>query len=228
MLRYFSLDKWAVLLAKGLRNGKRLHWCQVSTVMIYNSLHLQYEVCRCRWDMHWNWVSECERIQLLLQSLTQLDTLEMVREWTHSLHMAKPSATTSKGGYAWAFITYPCIIQEKFSETLKPHCCFRNGMFPHHSEVIPLWEYLCAPIINLLALHPCFSKKDLEVYITVSTTETILNDFTECYRGRRYSQVNKIENKLVFFQSQFLRIWEQIISGHFYTQPRLIVKLTFS
>lgn len=76
-LRYFSLDKWAVRRAKGLRNGKRLHRCRVSPVMIYNSLHLQYEVCRCRWDMHWNWVSECERIQLCEWLKEQLDGQRM-------------------------------------------------------------------------------------------------------------------------------------------------------
>lgn len=151
------------------------------------------------------WVRECECIQLCKWLKEQLETLEMVREWTHSLHMAKTSAATSTGGFAGAFITYPCIILEKFSETPKPHCCFRNSMFPHHGEVIlriPLCTYHQSSSITAMF----FQKGPEGLYYCVHT-ETILNDFTERFGGGRFSQVNKIQNELVFFQNHIIRLF---------------------
>lgn len=147
---------------KGLKIGTRywrrekqsgraawLNSCQVSIVMIYSSLHPQYEVRRCRWDTHWDEVSECERIQLVWVTEGAAGYSETLRKWTHSLHMAKPSTATSTGGFAGAFTKYSCIMLGN-SVRQWNHIVVLETICPPITLRL-FWGYLCAPIINLLA-----------------------------------------------------------------------------
>lgn len=116
--------------------------CQVSTVMIYSRLHLQYEVCRCRWEcieMEWVWTHPAV-VSDWRSSWSVWDGLRVNSQFAHG-------KTINRNFYQqlrWGLYEVPLPNTEKFSETLKPHCCFRNDMFPHRTEAmlrIPLSTY---------------------------------------------------------------------------------------